>query len=463
MKRTWTSQFVWYNEGQGILELGPPQGVRVAWTAAQSVAGKTFIAVRPLPEEPLGGDLGIILEFARSPTIVGMDIAGRTLRASTNGRTNPVDAADPDEGWITFRVQEIECSAPAPAPAPAIASFRFALSNISQEAPPDASWMAEGVVLTVSPACAYEDVVSTLATRDRFGHTAYLSVDTNDRACAVRLAETTCALLSLITGCRVSWLHLEGLDASGAVTDAWVSNAITGPFLSLPVIEEARRWGVVAEHWQRFADFYAAHRLHARRLIGLLLNATADDDFLEVRGAKLATTVEALTTVVVGNPVPTGFATQADRRAFRNAVQTHVEAEAKAWLVDDTPGTPGVKEQRIDELKQKVNNLFHPTFRQQIAEMHRVLQLDMDADQVRRFVTSRNELVHEVRFVCQRDTPPDDWPHRSPAAEYFAMLLLVDRLLLRTIGYRGPFVDRAARDGTLAPAEPLLDVDRVPA
>lgn len=431
----------------------------MAWTAAQSVAGHTYIAVRPLPEEPLGGDLGVLLEFFGRPTIVGMDISGRAVRATTNGRTNPVDAGDPDEGWITLRVQEIECSAPALA----IASFRFALSNISQETPPDASWTAEGIGLTVSPAPGYEEVVSTLATRDRFGHTAYLSVATNDRVHAVRLAETTCALLSVISGCRVSWLHLEGLDVSGTVTHVWVSNAITGKFQNLPLIDEARRWDVVAEHWQRFSEFYSAHLLHARRLIGLILNATADDDFLEVRGAKLATTIDALTTVVVGDSVPTGFATRAERTAFRDAVQVHVEAEAIARLVDDTEGTIGDKEHRIAELKLKVDNLLHPTFRQQISETHRALQLDMDADQARRFVRSRNELVHEARFVCQRDAPPNDWPYQSPAAEYFAMLLFVDRLLLRTIGYRGPFVDRAARDGALAPAEPPLEVDRTPA
>lgn len=457
MKRTWTSQFVWYNEGQGILELDPPRGVRVAWTAAQSLSGHAFIAVRALPGEPLGGDLEVIIALVRTPTIVGLDVAGRAVRACTKGRTNPVDADDPDEGWITFRIQEIECSAPAPA----IESFRFALSNISQEAPPDASWTAEGIGLTVSPAPGYEEVVSTLATRDRFGHTAYLSVATNDRAHAVRLAETTCALLSLIVGCRVSWLHLEGLDVSEAVTNAWVSNAIAGPFLSLPLIDEAQRWGFVAEHWQPFSDFYAANRRHARRLIGLLLNATTDDDFIEVRGAKLATTVEALTRVVVGESVPTGFATRADRRAFRDAVKAHVEAEARARLVYDLAGSLDAREHRIAELREKVSNLLHPTFRQQIEEMHRVLRLDMDVDQVRRVIRSRNELVHEVRFVCQRDPPPGDWPHQSPAAEYFSMLRFVDRLLLRTIGYRGPFVDRAARDGTLAPAEPPLDVDDV--
>lgn len=452
LKRTWTARFVWYDEGEGILELDPPRGVRIAWIAAQAAAGHAFVAVKPLPGEVLADDLGIILELVRKPTIVGLDVAARAVRISTSGRTSPVDADDPKEGWITFRIQELECTAREPA----IASIRFALTNISQEAPPSATWVAEGVNLTVSPSPEYEEVVSTLATRDRFALTAYLSVATSDRGHAVHLAETTCALLSLIVGCRVAWLHLEGLDPFGAVTHAWVTNAIAGPYVNMPLIDEASRWDVVSGHWQQFSEFYAAHRRHARRLIGWLLNATADDDFLEVRGAKLATTVEALTTVVVGDSVPTGFATPADRVAFRDAIQAHIEAEAMPRLADDTADIVDAKERRIAELKHKANNLLQPTFRQQISEVHRVLRLSMDVEQVRRFIASRNELVHEARFVCQRDTPPGGWPYPGPAGEYFAMLLFVDRLLLRTIGYRGPFVDRAARDGTLAPAEPLI-------
>lgn len=452
MKRTWTSSFVWRDEGSGILELDAPRGIRVAWIAAQTAAGHAFVAVRPLPGEALASDLGSILAFVQKPTIVGLDVAGRAVRISTNGRTNPVDAEDPEEGWITLRIQELECSAREPT----IASIRFALTNISQEVPPSATWTAEGVNLTVSPSPEYKDVVPTLGTRDRFGLTAYLSVATSDREHAVHLAEITCALLSLIVGCRVAWLHLEGLDPSGTVTRAWVSNAIAGPFVSMPLIDETSRWDVVAGHWQQFSEFYTAHQGHARRLIGLLLNATADDDFLEVRGAKLATTVEALTTVLVGNSVPTGFATPADGKAFCRAVRTHIEAEASSRLADDTADNVGAKEQRIAELTQKANNLLQPTFRQLISQVHRVLRLSIDVEQVRRFIVSRNELVHEARFVCQRDTSPVGWPYPSPADEYFAMLLFVDRLLLRTVGFRGPFVDRAARDGSLAPAEPPI-------
>ena len=229
MESTWTGRFAWYSQGQGILEVDPPRGVRVEWSAVQSATGNAFIAVRPLPEEALAADIELLVQLVQAPNIVGFDTAQHAVRASTSARTNPVDAADLDAGWITFRVNEFESIARAST----VTSFRFALSNISQEGPPHASWIAEGVELSVTPAPTFEDMVSTLGTRDRYGHTANLSVATDNREHAVQLAEITCALLSLIVGCRVSWLHLVGLDVSGAAVHAWLSNAITGPFMNL--------------------------------------------------------------------------------------------------------------------------------------------------------------------------------------------------------------------------------------
>lgn len=451
---TWTARFAWFNQGNGILALGATPRVQVEWRIAQVLSGQTFLAVRPLKGEPPADVLDAAIDDVISPSMVGLDSAGRHVHVSTRYRCNPIAPTDPDEGWVTLRVQEVRCTAHSSS----VATFRFALTNLSQDDPPVAQWCANGINLSITPAPHFQEVVSTLNTRDRFAHTAYLNVAIDDRELAINLAETTCALLSLVMGCRISWLHLEALDASGAVTHAWVTNAVTGPFMPLPLLEEHGRWEVIAAHWDDFNAFYSANRSHSRRIVGLLLNATADDDFLELRGAKLATTVDALRTILVDQTIPTGFRSNSQRRAFRAAVEGHVEAEATAHLADDDESTLGQKGLRTAELVSRVGSLLHPTFRQQIAQMHRSLKIAMDTEQVRRFVASRNELVHEARYICQRQAPPPEWPYKTASAEYFAMLAFVDRLVLRTFGFRGPILDRSARDGTSLAADPPWEV-----
>lgn len=70
------------------------------------------------------------------------------------------------------------------------------------------------------------------------------------------------------------------------------------------------------------------------------------------------------------------------------------------------------------------------------------------------FIRARNELVHEGRFVSQRANVPKDWPFTEPIDEYFHMLRFADRLVLRTLGYRGAFLDRSSRGTRRVAAEP---------
>jgi len=60
------------------------------------------------------------------------------------------------------------------------------------------------------------------------------------------------------------------------------------------------------------------------------------------------------------------------------------------------------------------------------------------------FVRCRNSLVHTSRFYCERaddDNRATVLPHPSPAEEYFWLLNFMDRLPLRLVNYRGPYID----------------------
>jgi hypothetical protein len=66
-------------------------------------------------------------------------------------------------------------------------------------------------------------------------------------------------------------------------------------------------------------------------------------------------------------------------------------------------------------------------------------------DEIARFVMSRNKLVHEGHFYCERATDQERarvTPLSTVYSEWFWLLHFVDRLFLRAIGYEGKYLTR---------------------
>jgi hypothetical protein len=250
-------------------------------------------------------------------------------------------------------------------------------------------------------------------------------------------------------------LHLQGVDAAGTPVSAWFTNPITGAFVALPLIDEAAFWGFIQAQWASYRAFRVEQPRQARRLLGLLLNASSADDFLELRGSKVVGIVDALTSMVLPPQAPK-FPSNRLRRAFLSAVREHIRIEAAQYLLPDPDDAPGRRERWGEEMARKATDIVRLSFRELIVQMYAVLRIDIDEAALEYFIVSRNELIHEARFVCQREDPehpPAGWPFATPAEEYFWLLRFVDRLVLRKLDYRGPFVDRCRRDGSQVAAE----------
>jgi hypothetical protein len=218
-------------------------------------------------------------------------------------RTNQVHG-ELDDAWVTTDASQVESVQKDP---PAAVQYRFPLTNLCLKAPPTATWELAGAQVTVNPAVDYDRIVSTLYTRDRCAETATLTVESQDRKTAAERADAICELASYACGCRVQWLRVEGLAANGSVVTAWAANAITGPFVALPMIDEQEFWTFLRDQGPSYLEFRTTHVTHARRLLGMLLNATASDDFLELRGLKLAGAVDALAKIVLPSDEPPRF------------------------------------------------------------------------------------------------------------------------------------------------------------
>ena len=95
-----------------------------------------------------------------------------------------------------------------------------------------------------------------------------------------------------------------------------------------------------------------------------------------------------------------------------------------------------------------LGGLNRTTFKDQLRELLAAIDLDYCDDDLKRFVASRNMLVHEVRFYCEKASNQGKdsiLPFDSPTKEWFWLLHFVDRIILKASGYSGPCLNWSTR------------------
>lgn len=100
-----------------------------------------------------------------------------------------------------------------------------------------------------------------------------------------------------------------------------------------------------------------------------------------------------------------------------------------------------------DQRKAVYANIFglnRTPFSWQLRNLCEGVRMPVADDEIDRFVASRNKLVHEGHFYCERATDEERVklaPLATLQAEWFWLLHFVDRLFLRAIDYERTYID----------------------
>lgn len=146
-----------------------------------------------------------------------------------------------------------------------------------------------------------------------------------------------------------------------------------------------------------------------RGLIIAYIDARSEEDFLEMRGVKLAIVAEMI---------------KAQRGG---AVST--SSNAGGWR------------RSISRLVSRWRRPVHQRFSAALRAACRNAGFRPSRSDIRDFVSSRNRLVHVGRFRSDPAAPQLPCRFSSPAMEYFFMVSFIDRFFLNLFGYTGPFLD----------------------
>ncbi len=259
-----------------------------------------------------------------------------------------------------------------------------------------------------------------------------------------------CIVLSVMRGTRVQWVYRERW-VQDAPVEVIHRSRLTRPYSPLSPI------GSSYEHREDTARFITAAmgRLPTirepyitRGIVDAYLDAKAERDFLQTRGAKIAVAIEKL------------------KHAFLAASDSHVSEfilDPNRWAdlvpqvraaVTDALRSAAVDRNDVGMLSSagKIRGLNRVAFAGVLKGLCQHVGLAPKPGEIDLFVASRNKLVHAGEFYC--DAATDDERKRVPppidaTTEFFFLVSFLDRIFLKLFGYSGPFTDRQKPDGSL--------------
>jgi len=321
---------------------------------------------------------------------------------------------------------------------------RFRIVNFAPEDRFDFTFQRGDISVRLRPADQYEAKISTLGIRDPFAVTAIAEVSGGDKEASIDFLDTVCELLSYARGTKIQWISYEDLGTNDEILRCHFGSRITRRLTPMDLIPDGLTFAFV----EKTFDAYVAFRKQFpyRKLLGLYVDACDQTDFIDVRAIKIVVLMEAVKAMVLERLLlPPRFPNTTKGAKFKKEMRNAIrEAVQRLDLSNDT----------LEGLLRMSDGCHHHTFRESIAAVQEHLHIKIDADTISIFIDARNKLIHEATFL-HLAKPDKLHPFDSHAEEYFWLVGFVDRFVLRLIGYRGAFIDRAnGSEAPLVPAEP---------
>lgn len=415
--------------GRGDLLLGAERRVECEFVAGQLENGKTIALCATadwLPEVMLG------LSAPRSLkgiTTEGYEFQVHQVISETNFLPEPVAQGT----YLALRIGHVTVSRPRPCSRRQVTFLLVNLKGVLTEI----AFVSDGLSFILKPFKDSRTNLQRLEVIRGVLPTAQLRVSTRaSLAKVVSAVDEVCYLLSIALGTRVQWIALTEETAAGSWLTRHHYSRVTKQYGSLHPLNTQGRG--VSNFLQSSSD---GRFSRAKKKVGLsnatidtYLDAKAEGDFLQVRALKLVAAVEMLKAEFIERIAGQLWALPREEFAqkmprLKKAVKDLLSGnstEQRTFIYANLPG------------------LNRIPFSSQLRELCVAIGMSLEGEELSLFVASRNKLVHEGRFYCERATEEEKArlsPLPGPVVEWFWLVHFVDRLFLRAIGYEGEYID----------------------
>lgn len=285
----------------------------------------------------------------------------------------------------------------------------------------------DGSVAILDQVSEYDAVKNRLKARKGVEVTSTLTKRISEREeidRAIESAERITDIMSICRGTVVSWVAYTVLDADAHVVLTHLRNSVVKNYSPFPLIhdtppESTREFLQSGNHAHRSLDADYGVRRIARAYA-----ETRGGPFLETRALLVSVLMEFLAAT---RAYLEDNATVMPDPQFEDSAQDLVDAVERA-VRDVFPDLP---RDQVQAMAAKARGFNYRSLRSRINGLAASLELDVSSGEIAQFIEIRNSLAHNGLF------PEGTEPVRS----FMTMMALLDRVLLRLLGYSGEYID----------------------
>jgi len=318
-----------------------------------------------------------------------------------------------------------------------ITNFEFE-GNIGREQRAETSHRFDRGILTVNLPLGeirierlpdYEVAVANLKAAQGIEPTCEMLVElsTHDVQWAKGFADDLCTILSLAKGTKIVWIYMDGYDGGGIKRLTLHKNAVTRPYsgASASVVDPINPDDIkefIEKGHERFTQLKEQYKLG--HVVDAYLEAKRPHSYLESRGIAAIQAMELLAGQYAEKH---NLVCVMDENEFTDKLSGIGTAINEVFQKTFGEGYVGTL---CGEHNEKLKSLNRRTLRQVLKQVLRHFELGVPGSRLHALMGTRNALVHRGAFNTN-----------DRVKEYYRLISIMDRLLLKMLGYAGYILD----------------------
>jgi hypothetical protein len=254
-----------------------------------------------------------------------------------------------------------------------------------------------------------------------------LELSTHDLQWAEAIVDDLCTILSLAKGTKIVWIYLDGYDSGGIERLTIHKNAVTRPYsgASASVID-SKITGDIKEFievgYEHFLQLKEQYRLD--KIVNAFLESKRSNSYLESRGIAAIQAIELLAGKYAEKHSLVYIMDENDFNEKVNNNGTSInDVFQKAFGESYVSALCG-------EHNEKIKGLNRRSLRQVLKQIFQDFTMIVPGSKLQALMETRNALVHRGSFNTD-----------ERVKEYYRLLSIMDRLLLKMLNYSGYILD----------------------
>jgi hypothetical protein len=252
--------------------------------------------------------------------------------------------------------------------------------------------------------------------------------------------------MSIARGTKIQWIYYEICDDKENFISRVHSSRVTKVYSSYNLIDpkDSNSTKVFLEKAKPVFDEKNELVKLMRELIDSYLDSFIPGIYLETKGVSLGITMEMLKQIFIKiaekdginkENILTNKKFKELKKSIKECIDSRVEEEEKRNLMNEN-----------------VTSINRKPFKVLISDFCKEINYEVNEDQIQIFVKCRDKLVHTGNFYCRSATSNDKekYPQlKDEPSEYRFLVNFINKLLLKSYGYRGFYLDWSSIEGPI--------------